>query len=93
MVPVGYTNFNKYFIKKRVFMMSMTQALKGVLITLHPILVKVAMNAYGFRGALAIVAAVNAHSIVGMLVMHPIEWHYKVIRVPQSELKPCKWNT
>lgn len=73
--------------------MSMTQALKGVLITLHPILVKVAMNAYGFRGALAIVAAVNAHSIVGMLVMHPIEWHYKVIRVPQSELKPCKWNT
>lgn len=90
MVRVGYTNFNKYLIKKHFFMMSMTQALEDVLITLHPIFVNVTMNAYGFRGTMAIIAAVNSHSIVGMLAMHPIEWHYKVIKVPESELKPCK---
>lgn len=92
MVPVGYTAFNLYFVKKRVFVMSCTQALKGVLITLHPILVNVTMNTYGFRGAMAIIAAINAHGILGMLVMQPIEWHYKVIKITESELKPCKAN-
>lgn len=90
MVPVGYTNFNKYFIKKRVFMMSATQALKGLLIMLHPMIVNFAMNRYGFRGAMAIIAAINAHGLLGMIVQHPIEWHYKVIEVPEHELEPCK---
>lgn len=71
--------------------MSATQALKGLLIMLHPMIVNYSMNAYGFRGAMAVIAAINAHAILGMLVQHPIEWHYKVIEVPEHELKPCKF--
>lgn len=92
MVPVGYTNFNKYFIKKRVFMMSATQALKGLLIMLHPMIVNFTMNKYGFCGSMAIISAINAHAILGMIVQHPIDWHYKVIEVPEHELKPCNLN-
>lgn len=93
MVPVGYTNFNHYFVEKRVSIMSAMQALKGLLIMMHPIVVNNAMNVYGFRGAMALIAAINAHAILGMLTQHPIEWHYKVIEVPEYELKPCKLNS
>lgn len=82
--------FNHYFIKKRVFMMGITQALKGVGIMGYPILVQFLMERYGFRGTMAVIAAINAHAILGMLVMHPIEWHYKVIKIPVDEDEPCK---
>lgn len=90
MMSAGYTTFNKYFVEKRIFMMSIAQSIKGACISLHPILVKFAMNAYGFRGALAIVAAVNTHAVLGMLTLQPVEWHYKIIKVPESE--PRKLN-
>lgn len=90
MIPVSYTTFNHYFVKKRIFAMSVAQALKGVIITSHPLLVKFLMNEYGFRGTVAMIAAINAHSILGMLAMHPIQWHYKIIKVPVVELEPRK---
>lgn len=54
----------------------------------YPIVVQFLMDTYGFRGTMAIMAAINAHAIFGMLVMHPIEWHYKYIKVPVDEFKP-----
>lgn len=74
-------------------MMSLLQASKGVLVALYPLLVKTLMNLYGYRGAMAIIAAINAHAIVGMLVLHPIEWHYKLVEVtPEIELKSREPN-
>lgn len=92
MVPVGYTSFNHYFVKRRVLTMSVTQALKGIVITSYPILSNILMNMYGFRGTLAIMAALNAHVIFGMLAMHPVDWHMKTVKVPEVELKPCKFD-
>lgn len=92
MVPVGYTSFNHYFVKRRVFMMSVTQAMKGIVITSHPILSNILMNTYGFHGTLAILAILNAHAIFGMLAMHPVDWHLKTVRVPEVELKPRNLN-
>ena len=91
MIPVGYTTFNHYFVKKRVFAMSISQALKGIIITSHPWLVNIMMNEYGFRGTVAMIAAINAHAIFGMLAMHPIEWHYETIKVPEGESEPRKF--
>ncbi|XP_055300045.1 monocarboxylate transporter 6-like [Sitodiplosis mosellana] len=85
---VGYTNFNYYFVKRRVFMMSVTQVLKGLLVAAYPIVIRFLVEKYGFRGATAIIAAIHAHTIVGMMAMHPIEWHCKVIRIPVEESKP-----
>lgn len=91
-MTAGYSCFNLYFVKRRIFMMSLLQASKGVLVALYPLLVKTLMNMYGYRGAMAIIAAINAHAILGMLVLHPIEWHYKIVKVPEIELKSCKSN-
>lgn len=93
MLPVGYTTFNQYFVTKRVCMMSLTQAMKGIVVMVHPILVKNMMDWYGFRGTMAIFAAINMHAIFGMLVMHPVKWHYKMVKLPKFELKPCKLET
>lgn len=48
------------------------------------------MNTYNFRGAMAVIAAINSHVIFAMIGMHPIEWHYKVIEIPVEDAKPCK---
>lgn len=61
MIPVAYTTFNAYFVKRRVVMMSTAQTLIGVGTMVYPILVQFLMNSYGFRGCMAILAAINGH--------------------------------
>lgn len=52
--------------------MGITQVLKGIGIMSYPIMVQFLMEKYGFRGTMAVIAAINAHAILGMLVMHPM---------------------
>lgn len=72
--------------------MSLVQLLKGTILVGHPILVGLFMNTYGFRGTAAIIAAINANCLIAMSEMHPIEWHYKEIkiRVIENEIRPRK---
>lgn len=90
MIPCAYTTFNHYFVTKRVVMMSVAQSLIGIGTMIYPIMVQFLMDKYGYRGAMAVIAALNAHSIFGMLVMHDVKWHYKKIQVPVEESDPCK---
>lgn len=71
-------------------MMSAAQTLIGIGTMIYPILVQFLMDTYGFRGTLAILAAINGHAILGMLVMHPVEWHYNVVRIECDEIQSCK---
>lgn len=73
--------------------MSLTQTLKGVGIMTYPIVVQFLMSNYGFRGTALILAAIHAHTLFGMIVMHPIEWHYKTVKIPIEEEEPCKYIT
>lgn len=92
-MPVAFGKFNQYFTNQRVTIMSLTQAFTGVLTMVYPLFVAYLKETYGFRGAMAVIAAVNAHVILAMLVMHPVEWHYKTIKIPISEKEePCKYN-
>lgn len=81
MIPAAYTTFNAYFVEKRVMMMSIAQTLIGVGTMGYPIMVQILMDLYGFRGCMAVIAAVNGHAILGMMVMHPVQWHMKEIRI------------
>lgn len=81
MIPVAYTTFNAYFVNKRVLVMSIAQSLIGLGTMIYPIMVQFLMQTYGFRGSMAIIAAINSHSILGMLIMHPVQWHLKEIKV------------
>lgn len=81
MIPAAYTTFNAYFVEKRVMMMSIAQTLIGVGTMIYPIMVQILMDNFGFRGCMAVIAAINAHAIFGMLVLHPVQWHMKTIRI------------
>ena len=71
-------------------MMSCAQTLIGVGTMVYPLMIHFLLNEYGFRGMVAVIAAINAHVIFAMLVMHPVEWHYKVVEIPIEDAKPCK---
>lgn len=71
-------------------MMSVAQTLIGLGTMIYPMLVQFLMDKYGFRGSMAILAAINGHAILGMMVMHPWHWHCKMKKVPIDEVKPCK---
>ena len=85
-VSVSYTLFNSYFVNKRILMMSIAQSLLGLGSIGVPILYGKLLEWYGFRGCLAIIGAINGHCILGMLVMHPVEWHMKLVEIVADEV-------
>lgn len=91
MINVAMVNFNLYFKKRRTFMMSLTKTFIGICNMVYPILLSILMETFGFRGSVAIIAAINAHTIIAMIAMHPVEWHYKSIEVPIYESESCKF--
>ncbi|CAD6995604.1 unnamed protein product [Ceratitis capitata] len=76
-VPTSYTTFNNYFVKKRVMWMSFAQSLIGLGTMFYPVGMQMLMELYGFRGCLLVLAAINSHAILGMLLMQPVEWHMR----------------
>ncbi|XP_055642216.1 monocarboxylate transporter 7 [Toxorhynchites rutilus septentrionalis] len=92
MIPVSYTTFNAYFVEKRVLMMSISQTLIGLGTMFYPIFIQRTMEAFGFRGCMAVLAAVNSHTLVAMLVMHPVEWHMKKVKIEDEANEPMTKN-
>ncbi|BFG01448.1 uncharacterized protein DMAD_01198 [Drosophila madeirensis] len=87
MVPTCYTTFNHYFVKNRVMWMSFAQTLIGLGSMLYPIVMQKLMQWYGFRGCLLVLTGLNAHAVLGMLVMHPVEWHMRRVPLSDEELQ------
>lgn len=58
-------------------MMSLAQSLFGLGSMALPIVTSKVLHEYGFRGCMAVIAAMNAHTIFAMILMHPVEWHFK----------------
>lgn len=88
MSPCAYSTFNGYFVRKRVLWMSVSQSLVGVGTMFYPFMVRFLLDEFGFRGAMATIAAVNGHAILGMLIMYPA---HKMNKVPVKEPKQCKF--
>lgn len=71
-------------------MMSVTQVMKGAFITVYPFMAQFLLAKFGYRGALTVITAVHSHVIFAMMLMHPVEWHMKRIKLPIEEIEPCK---
>lgn len=84
MLAVSYTMFNRYFVRRRVTMMGLAQTLLGVGNMGLPVAVQWLHDQFGYRGCMAMVAALNAHVLVGMLVMQPVRRHERVEWVERS---------
>ncbi|XP_063989093.1 monocarboxylate transporter 5-like [Diachasmimorpha longicaudata] len=74
-------NFYAYFVKKRAIVMSAAQVVVGIGSIVYPIWIGRMMETYGFRGTAALVGGMSLNSILGMMLMHPVEWH---LRDPQE---------
>uniref|UniRef100_A0A1A9ZB14 Major facilitator superfamily (MFS) profile domain-containing protein n=1 Tax=Glossina pallidipes TaxID=7398 RepID=A0A1A9ZB14_GLOPL len=85
-VPTSYTTFNNYFVKKRVMWMSFAQSLIGLGTMFYPVLMQKFLEWYGFRGCLAVLAAINFHAVLGMLLMQPVEWHMRRVPINEQEM-------
>ncbi|XP_033303236.1 uncharacterized protein LOC117207294 isoform X2 [Bombus bifarius] len=76
-VTICNTNFNAYFVKKRAPVMSAAQVIVGLGGIAYPICIEKMMRMYGFRGTALMTGAMSLNCIVGMTMMHPVEWHAK----------------
>ncbi|XP_059051226.1 monocarboxylate transporter 9-like [Achroia grisella] len=84
LIPVSYTSFNSYFTKKKVLYLSLCKASIGLITMAYPLFIKFTLLEFGFRGTLALICAISAHSIFGAMVMHPVQWHMI------KQRKPCE---
>ena len=76
-VTICNTNFNAYFVKRRASVMSAAQVIVGLGGIAYPICIEKLMKVYGFRGTALVTGAMSLNCIVGMTMMHPVEWHAK----------------
>ncbi|XP_076636953.1 uncharacterized protein LOC143349514 isoform X1 [Colletes latitarsis] len=74
-VTICNTNFNAYFVKRRAPVMSAAQVIIGLGGIAYPVCIERLMKAYGFRGTALMTGAMSLNCIVGMTMMHPVEWH------------------
>lgn len=77
MLPSFFTAMHAYFEKKRNVVMGLTQALTVVAIMVWPAFTTFLMDRFGFRGTVAIFAALSLNSILAALALQPVEWHMK----------------
>ncbi|CAK1602344.1 unnamed protein product [Parnassius mnemosyne] len=87
---ISYSSINDYFVKRRLFSLSLIQSVTAVVAFLSPQLVKVTLEAYGYRGAYILLAAINMHTFVAVSLMQPVNLHLKkveMITVEENEMK------
>ncbi|XP_077280979.1 uncharacterized protein LOC143907842 isoform X3 [Temnothorax americanus] len=76
-MTITNTVFNSYFVKKRAKVMYASQVIVALGGIVYPMLCGRMLPLYGFRGTAAIIGALSLNSVVGMAMMHPVEWHAK----------------
>ncbi|XP_053971487.1 uncharacterized protein LOC128872631 [Hylaeus volcanicus] len=76
-ITICNTNFNAYFVKRRAPIMSVAQVIIGLGGIAYPVCIERLMRVYGFRGTALMTGAMSLNCIVGMTMMHPVEWHLK----------------
>ncbi|KYQ56364.1 Monocarboxylate transporter 9 [Trachymyrmex zeteki] len=82
---VTNTVFNSYFVKKRAKVMYASQVIIALGGIIYPTLSEKMLSIYGFRGTAAIIGALSLNGVVGMIMMHPVEWHAKKLEDVRAE--------
>lgn len=66
-----------YFTTKRSRAIGLALAGTGLGQMLMPHVVRVLLEAYGFRGAVLLLGALSLHGVVGAALFQPVEWHLR----------------
>ncbi|XP_025837027.1 monocarboxylate transporter 7-like isoform X2 [Agrilus planipennis] len=87
LLPAAMTSFNDYFAQRKNFLMGVSQTITAGLTILYPTFMRFLLSQYGFRGAVAILAAINSHVIFTAVSLHPVKWHLKKVIEEETETK------
>ncbi|CAH2102202.1 unnamed protein product [Euphydryas editha] len=79
------TAINNYFVKKRLLAVSFTHAFVGIFGLFSPQFVKWSLETYGLRGTMLLISGFSLQNILGMMLMQPVEWHMKMVKVPMDK--------
>lgn len=74
-------------------MMSLCQAVMVACTIGWPVLIKTFMENYGFRGTVALIAAISLHALVGALTLQPVQWHLIKKAIKDVELQKGKFRS
>lgn len=85
MLPVVFTGFNQYFVKRRTVMNSISQGLMTGASLILPVITQIFMDNYGQRGTALIFAALSLHALFSVILFQPVEWHM-VKRIQEVEI-------
>lgn len=72
MQSVSFVTFNQYFVRRRAMMMGLAQTAMGCGAAVLPLFVDLVCSQFGPLGGRLIVAALNGHALLAMLVMRPV---------------------
>ncbi|XP_069674662.1 monocarboxylate transporter 14-like [Periplaneta americana] len=86
-VPASITSFNRYFVRRRTFVMGATQVTIGVLSMVIPLGFERLLKEYGFTGTQLIISAIGLHSLLSAVLLQPVEKHMKRRRVSILNMK------
>lgn len=75
MVPVVFTAFNQYFVKKRSLVNSISQGMITALTLTYPIITQYLVENFGQRGTAAIFAAGSLNAFFAVVLIQPVEKH------------------
>lgn len=77
LMPAILSVFNNYFDKKLGVMNAISQTIMIMACILAPGICQYLMDNFGFKGTVALLAAVSLNSLAGSLTLQPVEWHMK----------------
>ncbi|XP_025836996.1 monocarboxylate transporter 13-like [Agrilus planipennis] len=81
------TVFNLYFDEKKKVVMGVGQSFTVMITIFYPMFVKNLLDAYGFRGTVAILAAISSHVILAAVSLHPVKMHMKKVVMTDMEIE------
>lgn len=77
MLPSFFTAMHAYFDKKRNVVMGITQGLSVAAIMVWPAFTNFLLEKLGFRGTVAVFAALSLNCVLAALALQPVEWHMR----------------
>lgn len=84
----AFVALNHYFKNKRGQAVGLSMAGTALGMLILPQLVRILLEAYGFRGAVLVLSALALHAAFGSALLQPIKWHLKE-EVVDVEMMPC----
>jgi len=76
---------NSYFKKRRGMAMGIAMTATGLGPVVMPHVIGMGVNEFGAKGTALLLAGVSLHSLVGAMLLQPVEWHMKPAPVDEEK--------